>query len=147
MKRHALLAATAAVLTLGAGAALADCREDLARMQGGIAKDGSLAPLSESAADATPQTGGGGNAAEPTDQGEAIAKDGSEEPLEMDTSLATSAQDAQAQQAGGATAAAQAEGVEGDMTGRDAALARAEAALAAGDEAGCLDALEAAENS
>ena len=51
----------------------------------------------------------------------------------------------EAQQQGGATAAEQAMGEAGSAEGgRDAAIAEAETALAAGDEAGCMTAVEAA---
>ena len=60
--------------------------------------------------------------------------------------MATSADDAAAQQSGGSTAAEQAAGAAGNAAGggeaRDQALARAEAALEAGDEAACLEALK-----
>ena len=74
-----------------------------------------------------------------------MAKDGSATPLATDPGIATSAQDVEAQQQGGATAAEQAMGEAGSAEGgRDAAIAEAEAALAAGDEAGCMTAVEAA---
>lgn len=140
MKRT-ILAASAMIL-LGSGSAFADCREELAQLSGGggISKDGSLAPLESGA---TPQTGDG---TAPAAEGEGLAKDGSTEPLQADADVAMSAEDAQAQQQGGETAAAQAAGVEGggDAAARDAALARAQAALDAGDEAGCMAALQEA---
>ena len=147
MKRTLL--ATVAALALSVAAASADCAADLAQMGHGsgegISKDGSLAPL-QSAGEGTPQTGGdaAGGGTE-TGEGE-VAKDGSAAPLEADAQVATSGQDAQAQQAGGDTAAAQAAGSGGSGHGDDmqAALDRAQAALDAGDEAGCMAALEEA---
>jgi len=127
----------AAVLALGATAAQADCREELAQLGGG-AKDGSAAPLQEGT-NATPQVGGEGTAPA---HGEAMATDGAETPLGTDPGLATSEQDVAAQQAGGATAAEQAAGAGAGDGSRAAVLARAEAALAAGDEAGCMAAVE-----
>ena len=142
MRLHRLMLAIAAGLALGVGAAAADCREELAALTGGGAKDGSMAPLSGEAG-ATPQTGGDGTAAEAPAEG--VAKDGSETPLATDPSIATSPQDVEAQQQGGATAAEQAMGEAGAAEGgRDAAIAKAETALAAGDEAGCMAAVEAA---
>jgi len=126
----------AAVLALGATAAAADCREDLAQLDS--AKDGSAAPMQQGTT-ATPQVGGEGTAPA---HGEAMATEGAETPLGTDPGLATSEQDVAAQQAGGATAAEQAAGAGAGGESREAVLARAEAALAAGDEAGCMAAVE-----
>lgn len=147
MKRQLLISAAAAGLLFGATGAWADCAEELAQLEEGVSKDGSMAPLQEEGA-ATPQTGGdmaagGGEAA--TGEGE-VAKTGETEPLEADPSLATSGQDAQAQSAGGETAAEQAEGSTGGDGGPAEALARARAALDAGDEAGCMAAVEEAKS-
>jgi hypothetical protein len=65
-------------------------------------------------------------------------------PLGADPDIAASGQDVAAQQAGGETAAAQATGAEGGGDARAQAISRAEAALAAGDEAGCLEAVKEA---
>lgn len=98
--------------------AFADCAEEMARMApDGVAKDGGLAPL---------------------EQGESgIAKDGSHMPLEgagdHPQDRAMSQQDVEAQQAGKSTAAEQALTQPTPET-----LARAKAALAAGDEEECL---------
>jgi hypothetical protein len=136
MTSHRFVLATAAALALGTAAA-ADCREELAALTG-VAKEGELAPL-EGATGETPQVGGEDTAESPAEQ----AGGGAEMPLGADPSLATSGQDVAAQQEGGATAAEQATGAAaGDD--RDAAIARAEAALAAGDEAGCMAAVEEA---
>jgi hypothetical protein len=141
MKTLLLFPAALAAAALAAGAAAADCRAELDQLAGGISKDGSLAPLAGSA---TPQTGGG-EADPASGGGEGIAKDATEQPLGTDPALATSAEDAQAQQQGGATAAEQAMGAGGAAPdGRADAIARAEAALAAGDEAGCMAAVEEA---
>ena len=143
MRFHRLMLSAAAGMALSVGAAAADCREELAALTGGGAKDGSMAPLSGEAGGATPQTGGDGMAAEAPAEG--VAKDGSAMPLATDPGVATSAQDVEAQQQGGATAAEQAMGEAGSAKrGRDAAIAQAENALAAGDEAGCMTAVEAA---
>ena len=143
MKFRRVMLATAA-LVVSASAAVADCEAELAQLSGGVAKDGTMAPLSGEAT-ATPQTGGEGAAAEAT-AGEGVAKDGTETPLAADPGIATSAQDVEAQQQGGATAAEQAMGEAGgaELEGRDAAIARAHEALAAGDEAGCMSAVEEA---
>lgn len=149
MKRQ-LMIATAACFTLAAGTASADCAAEIAALGQGVVKDGSTAPL---AAPATPQTGGdAATTATPpaTAEGE-VAKDGSTAPLGTDPALATSAADAQAQSEGGATAAEQAQGAEsspadqdGAGTMRAEALARAQTALDAGNEAACLEAVEEA---
>jgi hypothetical protein len=138
-----LMIATAACLTF-ATAASADCAAEIAAL--GMAKDGSTAPLAPAA---TLQTGGDAAATTTTPgatEGK-VAKDGSTAPLGTDPALATSAGDAQAQSQGGATAAEQAQGAEGgDGAGtmRAEALARAQTALDAGDEAACLQAVEEA---
>jgi hypothetical protein len=142
MKRHQLISAVAAALLIGATSAAADCREELARLEGGISKDGSLAPL-QSPADATPQAGGAADAEPSAADSGTIAKDGETEPLQTDPSLATSGQDAQAQSQGGATAAEQAAGAAGGPD-RAAAVEQARAALDAGDEAACMEAVKAA---
>ena len=137
MTRQLLIPAAVVALGLGAAAAVADCREELNRLTQGVAKEGAMAPL-EGATGETPQVGGKG-AGEP--HAESVTKEGTGVPLGNDPSLATSGQDVAAQQEGGATAAEQAQGAPaGDD--RDAAIARAEAALAAGDEAGCMAAVE-----
>lgn len=133
-------------LMLAGTAAYADCAEEIAALEGGISKDGTLAPLSGGAvtprtppaAEAAPDAGAGG--------GDGLAKDGTTEPLGADPEIATSGQDAQAQQQGGETAAEQAAGGGGGAAAdpKAAALERAKAALAQGDEAACLSAVEAA---
>ena len=146
MKRQLLISAAAVGLLFGATGAWADCAEELAQLNEGVSKTGAMAPLQEPGS-ATPQTGGaatGGDAAA-TGEGE-VAKTGETEPLGTDPSLATSGQDAQAQSEGGATAAEQAEGAAGGGGGRAEALARAQAALDAGDEAGCMAAVEEAKS-
>jgi hypothetical protein len=146
MKRHLLISAAAVALLSIASAASADCAEELAQLQEGASKTGAMAPL-EGSAPATPQTGGGAAAGGEAAGGEGeIAKTGDTAPLEADPDLATSAQDAQAQSRGGETAAAQAEGAAGGGDGRAEALARAQAALDAGDEAGCMAAVEEAKS-
>ncbi|WP_424929329.1 hypothetical protein [Amaricoccus tamworthensis] len=134
MKRG-MTAAVALASVLGLGTpALADCEAELERLTGqggaeaGIAKDGSMAPLDTDAV----ETGDGSGAEAVGADGEGIAKDGSETPLETDVSnIATSGQDAAAQQGAGGLSKKQSD-----------ALARAETALAAGDEEACMGALE-----
>lgn len=144
-----------AACTIGAAAApaWADCQEELAQLQGevqpeggGISKDGSLAPLEESStaaeAPATATDGAGG--ADTANAEGTVVKDGSETPLETDLSgIATSGQEAAAQQDEAAP------GQTGDSSAAmspeaEAALERATAALQAGDEAGCMEAVEEA---
>lgn len=161
MKRSVLASTAAIFLALGSTAAWADCQEELAQLTGGVSKDGSLAPLESAAgavgqadhaegAGATGQAGHGaeGAAAEGSAAGDGeVSKDGSTEPLEADPQIATSGQDVAAQQEGGETAAQQANqgaGGSGDGSGRQAALDRAHAALAAGDEEACMAAVEEA---
>lgn len=107
-------AAAAAMLSFGASAGHAECASGHA----GISKDGSLAPLQQSA-----DAGGGANANAPGSTGTTtgpasgnaqgsgeIAKDGSTAPLASEpgagTDVATSPQDVQRQQQGEATASA-----------------------------------------
>ncbi len=161
MKRYCGLMAGCALFVMSGAAAYADCAEDLAALHGeaggapgAIAMDGSLAPLEDDAdagdtdgdseAASGGETTGSGAEAETQARGEGISKDGTLAPLEgAGAEVATSQQDAQAQQAGEETAAQEAEsGSEGSA--RMAALDRAQAALDAGDEAGCSAALEEA---
>lgn len=164
----------AGLTLVAAGAAHADCAADLARFEAGaataategIAKDGSLAPLQgEASVDTTTQavtTPEAATTAETTTPGTTatgdgssgddnqIAKDGSTAPLESagdsGADVAMSGQDAQAQQEGRATAAGQAE-AESGTDDRATALRDARAALEAGDEAACQEALKRAEAS
>ena len=141
---HLRTARTVAVLVFGVSvgsAAWADCAEELAQLTGGISKDGSLAPMQTG--EATMQSGGDAATAETESEG---TKDGTMAPMGTDPALATSVEDAQAQQQGGATAAEQAAGESGssETTGRAEALAEAQAALAGGNEAGCMSAVEEA---
>lgn len=141
MKRH-LIAATllSAGLGLTATAAAADCAAELDTLAG-VSKDGTAAPMAESA---TPQTGGAGAAGATADD---AGKAGNLMPMGENADVATSAEDAQAQSQGGETAAAQAMGGEGGGEGgRQTALDEARAALAAGDEEACLAAVEKAKS-
>jgi hypothetical protein len=146
MKRYRGFLAGCALFAISGAAAHADCAEDLASLTaGGISKDGSLAPLQESA---TPDPGAAAAEASPNPEAgesaagaESISKDGSQSPFEgAGDAVATSAQDVEAQQRGEPTAAQQAE----NGSERAAAIERAQAALDAGDEAGCNAALEEA---
>ena len=132
---------------LAAGAAYADCQSELSALEGGVSKDGTMAPLG-TPGDATPQvapTHGGGTGDQAT--GDGLAKDGTTEPLGASPEVATSGQDAQAQQEGGKTAAQQAQGAAGTPDARMAALDRAKVALAQGDEDACMKAVEEAKGS
>ncbi|ATQ58355.1 hypothetical protein [Paracoccus yeei] len=164
------LLAAGAALALAAPAAHADCAADLAALEagsggaqgGGIAKDGTTAPLEGAEGTQTGTTSGGettGPAAtgatsasatagsDTAAAGGGIAKDGSHTPLEgqaggSQDNVAMSGDDAQAQQEGAPTAAEQATGGGSDM--RAAAIKRAHEALAANDEDACRKALEEA---
>jgi hypothetical protein len=103
-------AATAAVLAFGAASASAECAT-----HAGISKDGSLAPLQQPA-DGSADAGASGTTTGPASGNQAnasgeLSKDGSTAPLATEpgggTGVATSAQDAQRQQDGQPTAAAQ----------------------------------------
>lgn len=143
MKRLHILLPVAALMAM-AGGALADCREDLAQMQQGISKDGSQAPLAEGTS-GTPQASDNQPATEMDGaSGEGLAKDGTHMPLATDPGVATSAEDAQAQQQGGGTAAEVASGAAGAAS--PSALEEAQAALDRGDEAACRDALDRAKS-
>lgn len=162
MKRYTLLA-SAAFLAVTAGAAAADCAEELAMLTGEsagasadasggeeISKDGSLAPLEEAgnegggtdAAAAAPGASSGmeAEAHDSAAEGEGeIAKDGSTAPLEDEAgssaTVATSPQEIEAQQDANASH---------DMAHDEDAIARARAALEAGDEEACMEALSEA---
>lgn len=103
-------AATAALLAFGAVSANAECATNSA----GISKDGSLAPLQQPAdgsADAGSSGTTTGPASEQANAAGGVSKDGSNMPMASEpgggTDVATSAQDAQSQQEGSPTAAAE----------------------------------------
>jgi hypothetical protein len=116
-------AATAALLAFGAASAQAECAQGNA----GISKDGSLAPMQQSADAGSNAPGSTGTTTGPASEGAQantqgsgqnsgqgsgeIAKDGSTAPLASEpgggTDVATSPQDVQSQQDGQSTAAAQ----------------------------------------
>ena len=150
-----ILAASCVIVFAGGTAAVADCAEDLAALKAqsgahaGISKDGSLAPLQENS-EADPGAGTGEGATTAGTAGTAsskadgkIAKDGSVAPLQEGVSgggsagdVAVSGQDAQRQQE---------EAAADTATGEpETALQRAQAALDAGDEAGCREAVKEA---
>lgn len=149
MKHHAGVLAGVALLALSTGQALGSCADEIAALSaqasgggtgtaahGGVSKDGSLAPLQDSGAAAGTSAGGS--------TGGRVAKDGSTMPLSGNgdgpsPTTAMSDQDAQAQQQGGQTAAATAQDSAGELT---AALDQARAAEKAGDETGCMKAIE-----
>lgn len=163
----------AAMLALTTLSAQADCAADLAAMtegtghaqghdaaahDGGISKDGTLAPLespAEAAASSAAPAAGSGMASAPDAGGNegngGIAKDGSHAPLEgaggPQPGVAMSGADAQAQQEGKPTAAEAAAGATAETAGgsdRDTHLREARKALDAGDEAACMKHLEEA---
>ena len=137
---------------------------------GTVSKDGSQAPLEQVAPASGSGTSSGGAegatvgetsgpaaraagvATEGSDSGGQVSKDGSTIPLAEEgaapaAETAMSQQDADAQQAGGATAADQdtASSTQASMSGQAMeALNRARAAERAGDEAGCMKAIEEA---
>ena len=144
MKARVLVLAGCMIFA-GAAAAQADCAGEIANLSGhggakagGISKDGSTAPLEGAGTAAA----GGAEQAAPSPDGK-IAKEGGM-PLEgtggASQDAAMSQQDAEAQQHGGTTAAAEAAAAGGSGD----ALERAKAALAAGDETGCMRAVEEA---
>ncbi len=155
MYHYKTLLTSCAVAAFMTSPALADCAEDLARMQdgsetsgesSGISKDGSLAPLQTESSESMPATEDADQADNQNQtEGEGIAKDGSHVPLEgesdADQDVAMSGQDAQAQQ----QAEPSADGTTAEGSGdRDALMERAQAALDAGDEEACNQALEEA---
>lgn len=135
---------SAAALILTVGSASADCAAKLDEILSGgntvgIAKDGTMAPLEEGEGSSL----GADESVDGTAEG--VAKDGTAAPLEAPADLATSSQDVEAQQKGDPTAADVAQGSQanGEQSSESNAEAidTARAALAAGDEAGCLAAL------
>jgi len=173
MKLPPIALASLALLAFSSTQSSAACLEEIARLspgtttssdpsttasvqqQGRISKDGTHAPL-ESAGTSVKQSGGpvgsGQSASASTSQG--ISKDGSTMPLankpgEGASPVATSQQDAQAQQRGGQTAATTG---QAQMSGQHssgyhspqmmAALDRARSLAQRGDEAGCMQALQ-----
>ena len=177
MKRHSVLMAGIAVLTLSAGqAAAASCAEELASLTAGtttgsvpganegaagparIAKDGSAAPMQTNAETANKAAGasttgsttgsmttsGNTTAQAPSAPGQGIAKDGSTMPMANqpgggNTAVATSRQDAQAQQGGSGAN-------QGQSPARMAALEKARDFQRQGNEAGCMQALQEAKS-
>jgi hypothetical protein len=124
--RQQLISATLVALLAGTTGALADCAAELAQ----LTQDSSTAP-----ADAPPQTGGAGGEAGATGEGE--DKDGG--------TFSTFGQEGAPEREGDDPAAAQASGGSAGGSGdRAAALQRARAALDAGDEAACMQAVEEA---
>jgi hypothetical protein len=121
MTRHATLLAGGAILAMSAGAAYADCAAELERLEG----------TGDAAVDVSGGTG--------TQSGETPgnAATGAEQPAtaEMEAEAGT-----QAGEGVETSEAAEAEQSE-DEGARMAALERARAALDAGDEQGCLDAI------
>jgi hypothetical protein len=145
------------------GVAAADCAAELAALEdgafaaagGGVAKDGTLAPLEQPGEAGTggsdagaPQADAGAGGAPAGETDGRIAKDGTTAPLEGEPGgaapdIAMSPQDVEAQQEGGRTAMAEAEADDAGPT-HDEALDAAREAMARGDEAGCMAAVRAA---
>jgi len=148
MNRFYMIVASGALVTFSSLAAQADCAAEIAKLDSGtsgptegISKDGSLAPLQDGPASTQQQP----TAPPEKPSSDAVAKDGTLAPLEGQgtadkTDQAMSAADAQAQQEGKPTAAAEASKESSPAT----SLAEARAALAAGDEEACMKAVEAA---
>lgn len=139
------------------GPAFADCQDELAKLtgevsaegNGGIIQDGSLAPLEDPDEDAgaTDTSEASSSDSEDTEGDGEIVQDGDTEPLEADTSqVATSGQDAAAQQNEG-SGESSADGSEEMSQEAKDAIETAKAALEAGDEKACMEAVEEARNS
>ncbi len=162
--RHGLTSFLAICAIAGFTApAIADCQQELAELRdqaqsgtdGGISKDGSTAPLEGDSEEATDSADAADSSADltaaagesDTEEGEnEVSKDGTEAPLNADTpGVATSGQEAEAQQEADAGASGEAASGAMSQEAQDA-IARAEAALQAGDEAGCMEAVEEARN-
>jgi hypothetical protein len=172
MKRPSILLAGAALLTLASGPVSAACIDEIASLSPGtttgsvattgntaparVSKDGSLAPMQSGQQAAAGQTtgsaGASGSTGQPATPGQGIAKDGSTMPLANnpgggDKTVATSAQDAQAQQRGGQTASGQAQTTGGGSSGYHspemmAAIDKARTLQQQGNEAGCMQAIQ-----
>jgi hypothetical protein len=173
MKLPPIALASLALLAFSNSQSFAACLDEIARLspgtttssdpsttagvqqQGRVSKDGTHAPL-ESASTGGKQSGGSvgssQSASASTNQG--VSKDGSTMPLaskpgEGSSAVATSQQDAQAQQRGGQTAATAG---QAQMSGQHssgyhspqmmAALDRARGLAQRGDEAGCMQAVQ-----
>jgi hypothetical protein len=169
MKRPSILLAGAALLTLASGPVSAACIDEIASLSPGtttgsvgatgttagarVSKDGSLAPMQSGQQAAAGQTTGStGSTGQGSSPGQGIAKDGSTMPLANnpgggDKTVATSAQDAQAQQRGGQTASGQAQTTGGGSSGYHspemmAAIDKARTLQQQGNEAGCMQAVQ-----
>jgi hypothetical protein len=169
MKRPSILLAGAALLTLASGPVSAACIDEIASLSPGtttgsvaptgntaparVSKDGSLAPMQSGQQAAAGQTTGStGSTGQGSSPGQGIAKDGSTMPLANnpgggDKTVATSAQDAQAQQRGGQTASGQAQTAGGGSSGYHspemmAAIDKARTLQQQGNEAGCMQAVQ-----
>lgn len=152
MQRRLTAVIAASAIAGLAGPALADCEQELSELRGrlqaeaedGVSKDGSLAPLEGSGSEAPEMDrsdmSSGSDQSTTAEGGNEIVKDGDTAPLETDMSnRATSGQQAEAQQQDGASARMSQEAKD--------ALEAAQAALDAGDEEACMEALEKARNS
>lgn len=150
MQRRLTAVIAASAIAGLAGPALADCEQELSELrdrlqaEDGVSKDGSLAPLEGSGSEAPEMDrsgmDSGSDQSTTAEGGNKIVKDGDTAPLETDMSnRATSGQQAEAQQQDGASAKMSKEAKD--------ALEAAQAALNAGDEEACMEALEKARNS
>lgn len=163
MKIVAKALVVTASFALSSSFAFADCAQDLAALEAkvggdsheGIAKDGSLAPLQKQTKSSSSPAPNDKTSAEDaqegkaTSPGEAAVAPMDSNPSETagaDAAQAMSGQDAQSQQGGGATAAQQAQGTSQDSGSSTASyretLTKARAALEAGDEDACVQALK-----
>ena len=172
MHRTSLLYISIALVGLTASPVSAACLDEIASLSPGtttgsaagqagmaapgrVSKDGTMAPLQtgSTAPASAPATGQTGQRSSTGHAG--VAKDGSTMPLASsqgggDKNLATSQQDAQAQQKSGQAAAAAAQaGSTGASSGRHspemiAALDKARMLQAQGNEAGCMQAVQEA---
>lgn len=164
MKTVAKALVFTASFALSSSIAFADCAQELAALEAkmggdnheGIAKDGSLAPLQKQTDDSSSPAPNDKTSAEDAEVGKAtsagehaVAPTDSKpsETAGADAAQAMSGQDAQSQQGGGATAAQQAQGISNDggspkAASHEDAMANARAALEAGDEEACIQALE-----
>lgn len=150
MQRRLTAVIAASAIAGLAGPALADCEQELSELrdrlqaEDGVSKDGSLAPLEESGSEAPEMDrsgmGSGSDQSTTAEGDNEIVKDGDTAPLETDMSnRATSGQQAEAQQQDGASAKMSQEAKD--------SLEAAQAALNAGDEEACMEALEKARDS
>ena len=135
MRRHATLLAGCAILAMSAGSAYADCAAELEALETG-AGDAAVEVESGTGTQAGDSPAAESESAEAAEGAETAASE--EATAEVEAEAGT-----QSGESVKSTEAAEAEQAE-DETTRMAAIERAKAALTAGDEEGCMDALEEA---